>query len=308
MVHTMITATKPPIAVGVAPGTTTFQLAGPQATCSASPARIAYERMRERPPWSRRVNGAPPVPAGAPPAAEGGKGARVGAGVRARLKAVLDPYSTLESLRGVRLLGNPTREIVASGKGWTACRADERLSKVNDFRADETSSYGSQMTDQEPFGEPSGLGTPGYPTDRQLSTIWGYTPYISGQIPFKEGAWAPAPWVPPDGGRPGYIQAFRRRVGLGEAVNAGAVPSPDVASATLQTLQAHQDRMYFLGIISAAAVASTAMINVFRYAIERRDARKKGAHTKVAAEPSAIISGYRRHIRRHARRPHQSRR
>lgn len=270
----MIVAAQPGPSVGVSPGTTTFQLAGPEAgvTCDRDE-RGAYQQMRERPPWRRRV-----------------------AAAGQRVRQVMDPYSTLESLKGV--LGNPTREIVSAGKS-RASRWPDKPSRVNDFRDDETRDYGFQYTDHSPygFGRP-GVGTPGVPNDRQLSTIYGYTPWISGQIPFQQGAWAPAPWAPPYGGRPAYVEAGIQAAnrGLGDAAaDAGVVTAPDMPTATLQTLQLHQDRMYLLGIISAAAVASTALVNVFRYASERRDTRKR---TKVAAEPSPSISGWRRQRRR----------
>ena len=104
---------------------------------------------------------------------------------------------------------------------------------------------------------------------------------------------------PPTGGRPAYVEAGIQAAnrGLGDVTaDAGGVapPTPDLPTATLQVLQMHQDRMYLLGIVSAAAVASTALVNVFRYSAERRDTRKKQAHTRVAAEPAPVMSGARR--------------
>lgn len=265
----MIIAAQPGPAVGVAPGTTTFQLAGPQASVLCDDgARTSYQRMREYPPWKLR----------AVQAAQ-------------RMRQVLDPYGTIESLKG---LAAPLVQIVQAGAGAATCAPNQRPSAVNDYRADETTDYGFQTTDHSPYG---GLGRPGAPTDLELSKIWGYTPWISGWIPFKEGNWAPAPWTPPDGG---YGQlAGPRAARLGDTVDNVVTPPQiplDPATATLQTLQMHQDRMYLLGIISAAAVASTALVNVFRYSAERRDVRKR--HTRVAAEPAPSISGARRRHRR----------
>ncbi len=280
----MIIAAQPGPAVGVAPGTTTFQLAGPQASVMCDDgSRARYQRMREYPPWKQRA-----------------------ARAAQRVGQVLDPYGTIESLRGgLGRLGlvlapygslapnRPSVQITQAGAGAATCSLNERPSAVNDYRAAETVDYGFQVTDHSPHG---GLGRPGAPTDLELSKIWGYTPVISGWIPFKEGNWAPAPWSPPTGG---YGQlAGPRASRLGDTVDNVVTPPQvpvDPATATLQTLQMHQDRMYLLGIISAAAVASTALVNVFRYSAERRDSRRR--HTRVAAEPAPSISGVRQRRR-----------
>lgn len=217
-------AEQPRMRVGVAPGTTTFQLAGPQAVvCDADASRVAYQRMREYPPWKVTA-----------------------ARAFQRVRQVLDPYGTIESLKG---LGETRWQgMVRPNADKATCVMDERPSRVNDYRAGETTAYGFQVTDDNPYGELAG-------------------PRVSR---------------------------------LGDAVVAPPAVPLDPASATLQTLQMHQDRMYLLGIISAAAVASTALVNVFRYSTERRETRKRGGHThtRVAAEPAPSISGARRRRRR----------
>lgn len=281
----MQVAEQPRARVGVAPGTTTFQLAGPQASVVCDDgSRARYQRMREYPPWKVRA-----------------------AQAAQRVQRVLDPYGTIESLKGGlgrlglvlapygnRAPNTPSVQITQAGAGAATCSPNQRPSAVNDYRAGETVDYGFQITDHSPHG---GLGRPGAPTDLELSKVWGYTPFISGWIPFKEGNWAPAPWSPPDGG---YGQlAGPRAQRLGDVTDTVVTPPQvpvDPATATLQTLQMHQDRMYLLGIISAAAVASTALVNVFRYSTERRDQRKR--HTRVAAEPAPSIAGWRRRQRR----------
>lgn len=144
-------------------------------------------------------------------------------------------------------------------------------------------------------------GPSSMPTDTQLSTEYGYTPVIQQWVPFKQGNY-PAPWTPPNGlpapaALAGPTMSFGR-AGFREAAEGGTPLPPearaiDPAAATIEVLRQHQDRMFSLGIISAAAVAGTALINVFRYSNERREGSRK-SNRKVPAEPNVVISGPRR--------------
>jgi hypothetical protein len=139
----------------------------------------------------------------------------------------------------------------------------------------------------------------------QLSTQYGYTPVMSQWIPFTQGAYSPAPWTPPAGRAaptdPAYMTPWGKYARSGMAGPVGDVTPPatsaplDPAMAAVEELKRHQDRIYMLGIISAAAVASTALVNVFRYGAERREKRRYG---RTAAEPAPAISGARRRRRR----------
>lgn len=349
-----------PTAVGVAPGTTTVLLTGPTAADNGvvgceNPARAAQQRYYLFPPGkfvdgmqkaSTMIQAGPtssvsPAPTASftrrAPSAEAFTTAAA-----TRVKRVLDPYGTIEALKGTlsgarrRRLGivlapygdrspHPSFEMVAATKDFgPQAYCTDRPERGPNYRQDRTSAY-------EPNGvlgrlarftcRTAGVGcpTPGMgavPTDMQLSTQYGYTPVMSQWIPMKEGAYSPAPWVPPHG-RPtsndpafmtpwgeGAAPAYRRPGIAGpmanvlgaETATADGAPPMDPATAAVHELKMHQDRMYMLGILSAGAVASTALINVFRYATERRDARRK--KTRVDAEPTPSISGSRRRRRR----------
>lgn len=372
-----------PTAVGVAPGTTTVLLTGPTAAGNGvvgceNPARAAQQRYYLFPPGkfvdgvqraSTMIQTGPAAEASpAPTASFTRRAASAEAFTTAaatRVKRVLDPYGTIEALKGTlsgatrrghvfrenfrvasrqevnSALGAlgivlapygdrspyPSFEMVAATKDFgPQAYCTDRPERGPNYRQDRTSAY-------EPNGvlgrlarftcRTAGVGcpTPGMgavPTDMQLSTQYGYTPVMSQWIPMKEGAYSPAPWAPPHG-RPtpndpafmtpwgkGAAPAYRRPGIAGpmanvlgaETATADGAPPMDPATAAVHELKMHQDRMYMLGILSAGAVASTALINVFRYATERRDARRK--KTRVDAEPTPSISGSRRR-RRHRR-------
>lgn len=290
----MQTASRLPMSVGVAPGTTTMRLAGPTTAVVGceNPERIARQRQMLYPP-GKFVAGAL-------------TDARAAGN---RIRTVLDPYGSIEALRGLgraakRSLGivlapygdrspAPPSEIVSATKDYgPGVYCTKRPERGPNFRWQETSAY-------EPD---SSLGA--VPTDLQLATQYGYTPVTSQWVPFKQGAWSPAPWTPPYGApsrapqNQGYMTQLAgpmmRRLGDAPG-DADVITPPDPAAATLNELQRHQDRMYMLGIISAAAVASTALVNVFRYSSEKRDRRRYG---KTAAEPAPSISGVQRKRRR----------
>lgn len=325
-----------PTRVGVAPGTTTFQLAGPQGPCvdcEADPARTTLQKLRLWPAGKYRAK--------TPTVAEMATGGTAAGG-----PGYLNPYATIEGLKGAssrpgffarlkRRLGlglvlapygnispNPYSEAVGAGKRMQptcrGCREQRGPSYHDNYQQASTVAYrpfgseygpnlagprlgavypetpgGGVYPQPQPTIVPS-QGPPIVPTDMQLSTQWGYTPVMSQWIPFKEGNY-PAPWTPP-AGQPapalaGPTATFGR-AGLGDTPLPPEARAIDPAAATIEVLRQHQDRMYTLGIVSAMAVAGTALVNVARYANERRDVRKRSR--KVAAEPAAMISGSRR--------------
>lgn len=308
----MQTAQSLPLSVGVAPGTTTFTLAGPvgEVVPCESAERARYERMRLFPPQKGALAPFTPSPPAAPSAGRPPRrspDSRVSTNVRAaaaRVKRVLDPYGTFETMKGTlgrvqrrRNLGivlapygdtspNMSYEIVASTKDF-ATECASAPGRGPNYRWNETSAY---ETDTGELGA--------IPTDFQLSTVYGYTPVKSQWARFKQGTWSPLPWIPPQGQPAAYMPRYMTPPLAGPQTlrqGDGTVPAAtDPAQAVTDVLVQHNERMFRVGLISAAAVASTALINVFRYSAERRDARRK---TRVAAEPSPTISGHRR--RRH---------
>lgn len=289
---------RSPLKVGVAAGTTTFVLRGPTATtmtatpCDQDPARVALQQRRLWPAGKYRTalaSIADLTPTDGWSLAPRPKGAGLG--------LVLAPYGDRSP--------EPSVEMVGARLGPPATCRGCRPTRVSDYQQATTyTGLGAAYRGVGPFMAPdmpvASDGPPIIPTDTQLATQYGYTPVMSQWVPFTQGPW-PAPWVPPGGPRPlAGPQAHVLGVTTGD-IDAGVPLPPDTASATLQTLQSHQDRMYMLGIISAAAVASTALVNVFRYANERRDLLRR-RNKAVAAEPAAVISGYRRQRSRRPRR------
>ncbi|MBK7823016.1 MAG: hypothetical protein IPJ61_18705 [Tessaracoccus sp.] len=331
----MQTAQTLPRSVGVAPGTTTLVLSGPTVGCE-NPARVARQRQMLYPPGKVNV-GLPPAPAGwqagpaatmatattaaRPPRAGGTQAVEAVRNAVTRVQNVLDPYGTIESLKGViasreTRLGlvlapegdrspYPSSEIVAVGKTTAGPSAycTRRPERGPNFRENQTWQY-----------EHEGLGA--VPTDLQLATQRGYTPVFSQWAPGKTGAYSPLPWIPPTGSPrstlpgdpPGYVQGYMTQLAGPRMTMLGADGEPTVTSplapttappaeynagqAAVEELKRHQDRMYSLGILSAAAVAMTAMVNVFRYMDDKRTARKR-TKTAVAAEPAPALSGRR---------------
>lgn len=307
--------------VGVAPGTTTMMLTGPTADADPivgceNPDRVARQKYLLNPPgkFQQLTDGA----------------VQAASTMIKTVSTVVDPYETLESLKGalgglgrsaLRGLGlvlspagdqspNPSYQLVAATKSRMYCT--KRPERSPNYRWNDTSAY-------EPESRHAGVnGLGAVPTDIQLSSQYGYTPVVSQWIPFKEGTWAPAPWNPPRGATSsmpqdqGYWTApttgTMTTVATGQPLNeylgglgrlgAEAAVALDPITASLEEQRRHEDRMFLLGIVSAAAVASTAMINVFRYATEKKSRR---GHTRVAAEPPALISGVRRRRRNRSR-------
>lgn len=338
----MQTAQTLPTSVGVAPGTTTLVLAGPTVGCE-NPARVARQRQMLYPPGKISV-GLPPMPASwqagptasmtsaptatRPPRAGGTQAVEAVRNAVTRVQTVLDPYGTLESLKGVianreTRLGMvlapdgdrspyPSSEIVAVGKTTAGPTAycTRRSERGPNFRENQTWQYEGERN----------LGA--VPTDLQLATQRGYTPVFSQWAPGKSGAaYSPLPWIPPTGSPrstlpgdpPGYVQGYMTQLAGPRVTMLGADGEPTVTSplaptaaapaeynagqAAVEELKRHQDRMYSLGILSAAAVAMTALVNVFRYMDDKRVARKR-SKTTVSAEPAPSLARARRLRRR----------
>lgn len=333
----MQTAQTLPASVGVAPGTTTIVLAGPTVGCE-NPARIARQRQMLYPPGkvnalpSVSANYAMPAPAPTlatrPPRAGGAQAVEAVRNAVTRVQTVLDPYGTLESLKGVianreTRLGMvlapdgdrspyPSSEIVAVGKTTAGPTAycTRRSERGPNFRENQTWQYEGERS----------LGA--VPTDLQLATQRGYTPVLSQWAPSTSGAaYSPLPWIPPTGSSrstlpgdpPGYVQGYMTQLAGPRVTMLGADGEPTVTSplapaatapteynagqAAVEELKRHQDRMYNLSILSAAAVAMTALVNVFRYMDDKRVARKR-SKTTVSAEPAPSLARARRLRRR----------
>jgi hypothetical protein len=127
-------------------------------------------------------------------------------------------------------------------------------------------SYAKLSKDAAQRGIFFGLGA--IPTDAEMSWTAGRdypipgaetmrTPVESGWIA-ANGGFQPGPWLPPDGRR--FDGGIDRATGLGDGEPAPGTTADDVLAA----LQAHNDRVFALTIVSTVAVAVSAMITVFR--------------------------------------------
>ncbi len=261
-----------PMSVGVAPGTVTMLLTGPTAPPESTavsvvgcenPARVRRQRYLLYPPgkFVRGMKAAVTRTA-------------------SRVRRALDPYETIESLKGTLGIvlapyGNrtpdPSYEMVAATKTRVYCT--RRPERGPGYREHETLAY-------DPEGRSHGInGLGAVPTDLQLMNTFTYTPVMSQWIPFQQGGWSPAPWTPPNGVASDAPQNRGWTTPLaGLDATTTTVPTApnapvDPATAAVNELRRHQDRMYLLGIVSAAAVASTAVINMFRFSQERKASR-----------------------------------
>lgn len=334
----MQTAQTAPASVGVAPGTTTLVLAGPTTGCE-QPARIAYQQRRLYPPG--KPNAAPftptscamyasvptatataattPVLTTRPPRADAVHAVTAVRNAVTRVRTVLDPYGTIESLKGVfanreTRLGivlapegdrspYPSSEIVAVGKTTAGPQAycTRRPERGPNFRESQTRQYGGDAH----------LGA--VPTDLQLATQYGYTPVLSQWAPGKTGAYSPLPWIPPTGSPrstlpgdpPAYVQGYMTQLAGPQTAHFGAdggppavasIPEYNAGQAAVDELKRHQDRMYVMGILSAAAGVATALVSVFRYTDDRRTTRRR-TRTATSVEPTPTLARARRRRR-----------
>lgn len=108
------------------------------------------------------------------------------------------------------------------------------------------------------------LGLGAIPTDAELSLVMGYTPVASNWITTKEGFITP-PWLPPNGwpqggySPPVALSGFR---GFRDADP--TAPTPATIEDVVGVMNAHNDRVFALTLISTTAVAVSAMITIFR--------------------------------------------
>lgn len=291
----MITAKAlPPTKVGVAPGTTTFTLGDAPGTCPTP----AASRVQA---WRLFNSGI------IRDAIDRGRVA-----VRA-----LSPYATLEKLQGV--LGKARRPGV-----WSV-PARTNLGYILDTGPTEGKPYAEALMALKSTNSPycgtydkqyHTRATPGLyydtrlggalgriPNDLQQSRVWGFTPVMSSWLPFQQGAWAPGPWVPPNGT---WTPEGLRPVGpplhglagpVGEDVTTATSPVPyNTGEAAVAELKRHQDRVFALSVVSTMAIASTAAINIIKHLQEQRKTRRKSEQMSPAS-PTAPIAGARRRRR-----------
>lgn len=104
------------------------------------------------------------------------------------------------------------------------------------------------------------MGLGDIPTDAELAHNYGYTPVQSGWIATVDHRYVTGPWVPPNGqdysGNPPPIALS----GLGQDVTS----APNSVDDVIATMNAHNDRIFALTLVSTTAVAVSAMITIFR--------------------------------------------
>jgi hypothetical protein len=115
-----------------------------------------------------------------------------------------------------------------------------------------------------------GLGM-SVPTEYEISSYYGYMPQIDGWTVAKEG-FQQGSWIPPNGwnpagayGPPMAPAGYTYPGPLGDAASDAANAAASAAAQQIDaTLQAHQDRMFKLTIISTAIVGISALIATVR--------------------------------------------
>lgn len=242
-----------------------------------------------------------------------------------RMAIAYSPYETIESLKGVRgfwsrMLGSyrvpgramttyptapglgyilntgPTAngqsyaEIVQTSKNYGPGSYCGTYDKLYHTRGTRGFYYDSQVG--------GGLGR--IPSDLQLSRIRGYTPVVSSWIPFVGQTWAPPPWVPPngtwtpDGIRPVGPMISKLQMPLAGPIGEEVPTTPvtyDAGQAAVAELKRHQDRVFALSVVSTLAIASTAVINVFKHLEDTHKRRKKEERIETLS-PTAPIAGW----------------
>lgn len=103
------------------------------------------------------------------------------------------------------------------------------------------------------------MGLGDIPTDAELAKVRGYTPVTSGWINTVQGQYVTGPWIPPNGQNYSGSMPPVALSGLGQ------VPTqPANVDDVLAVMNAHNDRVFALTLVSTAAVAVSAMITIFR--------------------------------------------
>lgn len=126
------------------------------------------------------------------------------------------------------------------------------------------------------------LGLGQIPTDAELATVRGYTPVESGWVATANPKAAlPGPWIPPNGAPQGGYPMPASLYGLRDtaptvipAVAPPAIQPPASVEDVMDALNAHNDRVFSLALVSTTAVAISAVITIFRtIKLIREDAR-----------------------------------
>jgi hypothetical protein len=117
------------------------------------------------------------------------------------------------------------------------------------------------------------IGLGAIPTDFELATVRNYLPVESGWVTTKQG-YQTGPWLPPHGVWPPYTRAPIPGIpGYAPPSNLGAVPAdsdnpvvmqPATTDDVVALMNAHNDRLFALTIVSTTAVAVSALLTVFR--------------------------------------------
>jgi hypothetical protein len=103
------------------------------------------------------------------------------------------------------------------------------------------------------------LGLGSIPTDFELATGKDYLPVESGWIAAKEGFYTP-PWLPPNGYQAGGYPVPVHTPG----VSGLRGPEPATTDDVIALMNAHNDRVFALSLVSTTAVAVSALLTVFR--------------------------------------------
>lgn len=190
-----------------------------------------------------------------------------------------NPYGTMEDLRGMyRVPGRRpplglvlNNEPIMAGKDYPYACGD----------------YDKQY---HQYGEPglfydTSLG--GTPTDLQLSRVFGWMPFVQGYASSRPQLAGPVGEIVPAEGAP----------------TAPAAPF-DAGQAAVAELKRHQDRQFALSVVSTLAIASTAMIGIFKHLQEQRMAKRNRTSSTAAKPLSPVnpVAGHRGRVRRRGRR------
>lgn len=328
--------------VGVAPGTTTFQLGNP--LCDRG-AMAAVQRQRYLPTLLRKLaqkaqdaaSAVAPtlVPQSATPKAPAITtvstlqpstlpSPTISPSTTVKRK-VYDPYTVLEDLKGPRgwlARWRARRQLRGRGLGMVPLNTGPTAPGVP---------YAEVVATMKNYGPGSYCGTydKGYhqnatarlyydsrdsltgglgaiPSDLQLSRIRGYTPVMSSWVPFVGQTWAPAPWVPPNGAAsPSGIVSVGppiSRLQLAGPVGEEATPAPYDAGAAAVAELKRHQDRVFA--LSVVSTMAIASTAVINVLKHLEDAhkRKKREERIEPASPTAPIAGFGRARRRRGRR------
>lgn len=97
------------------------------------------------------------------------------------------------------------------------------------------------------------LGLGAIPTDFQIASTLNYTPVMSSWVWTDQGYIQPPPWRPS-----APLAGFR------DSVEVPGVSPAATVDDVVQTMNAHNDRVFALTLVSTTAVAVSAMITIFR--------------------------------------------